>query len=62
MKKIIVILSCIFIVNTGLANSNQKDNRWEINKTGGITWNVDSRIPHHDHIEMSGEQISVVLR
>lgn len=62
MKKIIVILSCIFIVYTGLANSNQKQNRWEINKTRGITWNIDSRIPHYDHIEMSGEQISVVLR
>lgn len=62
MKKIIVILSCIFIVYTGLANSNQKQNRWEINPSGGITWNIDSRIPHHDHIEMSGEQISVVLR
>lgn len=42
-----------------LANSQ---NRWEINTSGGITWSVDSRIPHHDHIEMSGEQISVVLR
>jgi hypothetical protein len=36
--------------------------RWEINQSGGITWKIDSRIPHYDHIEMSGEQISVVLR
>ena len=37
-------------------------NRWEINNSGGITWNLDSLIPHYDHIEMSGEQISIVLR
>lgn len=36
--------------------------RWQINPSGEITWNIDSRIPHHDHIEMSGEQISTVLR
>jgi hypothetical protein len=37
-------------------------NRWHINQEGSITWNIDSRLPHYDHIEMSGEQISVVLR
>jgi len=25
-------------------------------------WNIDERIPHYDHIEMSGEQVSTVLR
>ena len=62
MKKITIFLVCQLIVLAGFTKSNQKDNRWEINKTGGITWKVDSSIPHHDHIEMSGEQISVVLR
>ena len=55
-------ITCIMFLSTlslMLANSQ---NRWEINTSGGITWSVDSRIPHHDHIEMSGEQISVVLR
>ncbi len=47
---------------TGFAKSNQKENRWEINTSGSISWNIDSRIPHYDHIEMSGEQISVVIR
>ncbi|GHT37363.1 hypothetical protein FACS189435_2210 [Bacteroidia bacterium] len=45
-----------------LADNNQPDNRWAINPSGGITWTVDARIPHSDHIEMSGEQISTVLR
>lgn len=38
------------------------DNRWTIGNGGSIVWNVDGRLPHHDHIEMSGEQVSVVYR
>ena len=58
MKKVVlfVLLSTFFVLFTN------SQSRWAINKTGGITWNIDSRIPHYDHIEMSGEQISVVLR
>ncbi|WP_286850313.1 hypothetical protein, partial [Proteiniphilum sp. UBA5480] len=62
MKNIILIFICQLIVLTGFAKSNQKENRWEINTSGSISWNIDSRIPHYDHIEMSGEQISVVIR
>ena len=37
-------------------------NRWTINPEGGITWTIDQRIPHEDHIEMSGQKVSTVLR
>lgn len=37
-------------------------NRWVINPAGGITWQMDERIPHEDHIEMSGLKVSTVLR
>lgn len=37
-------------------------NRWAINSEGGITWTIDQRIPHEDHIEMSGQKVSTVLR
>ena len=37
-------------------------NRWVINPAGGITWQVDEKIPHEDHIEMSGLKVSTVLR
>lgn len=37
-------------------------NRWVINPLGGITWQVDEKIPHEDHIEMSGLKVSTVLR
>ena len=62
MKKIIVILICKLFILNGFAINDQEENRWKIDKSGSISWNIDSRLPHYDHIEMSGEQISVVLR
>lgn len=40
----------------------QECRRWEINEDGSISWHVKEDIPHDDHIEMSGKQISCVLR
>ncbi|MEZ5103493.1 MAG: hypothetical protein R2757_03275 [Draconibacterium sp.] len=37
-------------------------NRWNLQTDGSIQWNIDHNIPHFDHIEMSGEKISTVLR
>lgn len=37
-------------------------NRWSINPGGSISWQVKDRIPHYDHIEMSGLKVSTVLR
>ena len=54
MKKIILIFICKLFVLNGFTIINQEENRWEINTSGGITWNIDSRLPHYDHIEMSG--------
>ncbi len=37
--------------------------RWQITpKTGGIEWHPQSDIPHEDNLEMSGEQVSCLLR
>lgn len=36
--------------------------RWVIQQDGAIQWNIADNIPHNDHIEMSGEQISTVFR
>lgn len=33
--------------------------RWKIMPDGGIEWVIDNRLPHHDHLEMSGEKISL---
>lgn len=40
-------------------------NRWELADGGkGITWDIahDHRLPHEDHVEMSGLRVSVVAR
>jgi len=37
-------------------------NRWQIRENGAISWSIDHRVPHEDHIEMSGEKISAIIR
>lgn len=37
-------------------------NRWSINSGGSISWEIKDRIPHYDHIEISGLKVSTVLR
>lgn len=40
-----------------------QETRWSIPDGEGISWSPKAgQIPHYDHIEMSGEQISTVLR
>lgn len=46
------------LITTKLAAQN----RWVLSDGGGIEWSVKDDIPHYDHIEMSGEQVSYVLR
>lgn len=55
----------IFIVTLFLTTSVMlavAQSRWQIEPDGSIVWNIDTRLPHYDHIEMSGKQVSVVLR
>jgi hypothetical protein len=40
----------------------QETSRWQLNDTGGITWNIKPGETHSDHIEMSGKKVSVVVR
>lgn len=52
---VLVFLSCII-------SSQAQSDRWKITQNAEIEWVIDSRLPHDDHIEMSGQQLSVVLR
>ena len=56
LKKLIVLL---ILLTPGYLFSQ---NRWDIQEDGAIQWTIDQDIPHFDHIEMSGEKISTVLR
>ncbi len=53
------ILFFISIINIVTAQENL--NRWGINDNGSISWKINNRVPHHDHIEMSGKRMSVVV-
>lgn len=56
------ILWLIFFFCSCLVYAQQAD-RWNIENTGAIRWNIsEENIPHSDHLEMSGQQLSVVLR
>jgi hypothetical protein len=37
------------------------NNRWKIESTGKIVWQIKGNLPHNDHIEMSGLKISTIL-
>ncbi|MDR0414080.1 MAG: hypothetical protein LBH84_01515 [Prevotellaceae bacterium] len=66
MKNVAIVLcswaACATLTAELWANEPAARDRWTLNASGGITWAIDGRIPHSDHIEMSGEQISAVLR
>lgn len=58
MRKFILFLFC-FACLGGFV----KAQRWALNAEGGITWQVrPGDAPHSDHIEMSGLQVSTVVR
>ena len=62
MNKTSFTFLCIGIILSCFVCEAKDNNRWVVNSSGGITWHIDNRLPHRDHIEMSGDQISVVLR
>lgn len=40
----------------------EQQNRWAIQQDGSILWEVNGRLPHNDHVEMSGEKVALWLR
>ena len=53
------ILSCLLLLVTTMGYASD---RWTIQEDGSLLWKIDNRLPHSDHIEMSGQKMSVVLR
>lgn len=60
MKRI--LLPFLFLLIGTLAMAQSAAHRWTIQDCGAIRWDVRDNIPHADHLEMSGQQLSVVLR
>jgi len=59
--KSLLLLSALMVLNSLLQAKGEYKNRWRINPSGSISWFVDDRLPHADHIEMSGDSISAIL-
>ncbi|SMC95176.1 glucosidase family protein [Pedobacter africanus] len=67
MNRIFMQGRCLIAVlclklTTGYAQQTllpKQTDRWAIQPNGSITWNIDKRIPHTDHIEMAGEQVAI---
>lgn len=56
ITKYLLIGSLALVVCTTKAFSQ---NRWNIQNDGSIVWKTNGQLPHKDHIEMSGEKISL---
>lgn len=57
MRSLLLILLLI----AGAPLSARCGDRWHLSDSGSITWTPSDDIPHSDHVEMTGEQVSVVL-
>ncbi len=64
-EKILTFLSILFF-SLNLAGQSfklpEQNDRWKIQPDGSIFWKVDERLPHNDHIEMSGQQVSLWMQ
>lgn len=60
--KTIILAVCMSLSFTLSLATTTEQSRWQIREDGSIEWILDERIPHYDHIEMSGKQVSTVLR
>jgi hypothetical protein len=57
MKQLMVLAFLL----AGISLSAQQQ-YWQMTPDGGIRWTVQANQPHSDHIEMSGKQVSAIVR
>ena len=60
MKRIFLFISLILVASVTVCAQSQ--DRWTILQDGSIQWKPTRNLPHEDHVEMSGQMLSVVLR
>lgn len=61
IKKRLLAAVAVLLGLCGISRAQTAD-RWNIEENGAIRWEIKNDIPHFDHVEMSGQQLSVVLR
>jgi hypothetical protein len=53
--------ACLLLCLLCLQSSAGAQTRWNLDTDGGITWKVEPKKAHQDHIEMSGRKVSVIV-
>lgn len=63
IRSIAILFVVTFVSTSGLAQSPPVSDFWKIAADEGIVWNVsqENRLPHGDHIEMSGSNVSAII-
>lgn len=56
------LATCMLLVSASSLALPSSQFRWQMSTDGSIEWMPETQLPHYDHIEMSGKQVSVVLR
>ncbi|WPU91442.1 hypothetical protein SNE25_19170 [Mucilaginibacter sabulilitoris] len=62
INKALIIILVVLAQHTLYAQKTilpQQNDRWSIQHDGSIAWDIKDRLPHADHIEMSGEKVSL---
>ena len=64
--RILTCIACfllpVFFAKAQSYHLTQQNDRWTIQPDGSIEWKIDNRLPHKDHIEMSGEKVSLWMQ
>jgi len=55
-------IACAVAACLLLVTANAETSRWKLSPDGGIVWQIGANLPHSDHVEMSGDSLSVILR
>jgi len=63
LKKKAFLISLLLIVKLTVYSQQtillEQNDRWSIQPEGSISWHINDKLPHSDHIEMSGEKASL---
>lgn len=59
---LLTLFICLNLSAKVVAADKTSTDRWTINPNGSITWIISDKLPHNDHIEMSGLKVSTVVR
>lgn len=57
-----ILFTLLSFITITTLSAQTRINRWSIKPNGSISWLITEKLPHNDHIEMSGKFISTVVR